>query len=106
MPAVVESEWQSFRRLTLEETVIPGKYKDLIGLAVSGATRCRYCAYFHAESARLQGATEEEVREAALVAKDTMGWSTYLNSVEYDFDEFKREFEVIADHLKEQLAAG
>ncbi len=25
--------------------------KEMIGLAVSGATRCRYCAYFHAEAA-------------------------------------------------------
>ena len=48
------------------------KYKELIGLAVSGATRCRYCCYFHTEAARLFGATDEEITEAALIAKNTM----------------------------------
>ncbi len=32
-------------------------YKELIGIAVSGATHCRYCAYFHTEAAKLFGAT-------------------------------------------------
>ena len=41
---LVESEWTSFRNLQLAETAIPNKYKELIGLAVAGATRCRYCA--------------------------------------------------------------
>jgi len=31
---------------------------------VSGATRCRYCQVFHAEAARLNGATDEEIAEA------------------------------------------
>ena len=61
---LIESEWTSFKAIELAETAIPNKYKELIGLAVSGATRCRYCAYFHAEAARLFGATEEEIAEA------------------------------------------
>ena len=61
---LIESEWASFKAIELAETAIPNKYKELIGLAVSGATRCRYCAYFHAEAARLFGATEEEIAEA------------------------------------------
>jgi AhpD family alkylhydroperoxidase len=68
------------------ETAIPNKYKELIGLGVSGATRCRYCVYFHTEAARLFGATEEEINEAALIAKNTMGWSTYLNTRHFDYD--------------------
>ena len=70
---LIESEWTSFKAIELAETEIPNKYKELIGLAVSGATRCRYCAYFHAEAARLFGATEEEIAEASLMAKHTMG---------------------------------
>ena len=60
---LIESEWASWKALELAETHIPNKYKELIGLAVSGATRCRYCAHFHAEAARLFGATEEEIAE-------------------------------------------
>jgi AhpD family alkylhydroperoxidase len=104
---LIESEWESFKRLELsDETAIPNKYKELIGLGVSAATRCRYCAYFHSEAARLFGATDEEVTEACLVAKNTMAWSTYLNGMQYDYDEFRREFDRIADHVRAQMAAG
>ncbi len=102
---LIESEWLSFKSLQLsDETAIPNKYKELIGLAVSGATRCRYCAYFHTEAARLFGATEDEITEASLIAKNTMGWSTYLNSMQFDYDEFVEEFDRIAAHVRAQMA--
>jgi AhpD family alkylhydroperoxidase len=101
---LIESEWQSFKALQLsDETAIPNKYKELIGLGVSGATRCRYCAYFHTEAAKLFGATDEEVTEASLVAKNTMAWSTYLNAMQFDYDEFVAEFDQIAAHVRAQM---
>ena len=104
---LLPSEWASFKSLELsDQTAIPNKYKELIGLAVSGATRCRYCCYFHTEAARLFGATEDEITEAALIAKNTMGWSTYLNTLQFDYDEFTREFDQITSHVREQMAAG
>src|ERR671918_1079422 len=104
---LIPTEWQSFKSLELsDQTAIPNKYKELIGLAVSGATRCRYCAYFHAEAARLFGATEDEITETALIAKNTMGWSTYLNTLAFDYDEFVAEFDQIAAHVREQMAAA
>ena len=101
---LLPSEWASFKALQLGETLIPNKYKELIGLAVSGATRCKYCAYFHAEAARLFGATDEEIAEASLVAKNTMGWSTYLNAMLPDYDAFVAEFDAIAAHFRAQTA--
>jgi AhpD family alkylhydroperoxidase len=104
---LLPTEWASFKSLVLsDQTAIPNKYKELIGLAVSGATRCRYCAYFHAEAARLFGATEDEVNETALIAKNTMGWSTYLNTLQFDYDAFTAEFDQMAAHIREQMAAG
>src|SRR3954447_17857505 len=103
---LIESEWASFKTLQLGETAIPNKYKELIGLAVSGATRCRYCVYFHTEAARLFGATDEEITEASLVAKNTMAWSTYLNAMQFDYDEFVAEFDRIADHVRAQMMAA
>ena len=103
---LIASEWQSFKSLQLSETAIPNKYKELIGLGVSGATRCRYCVYFHTEAARLFGATDEEINEAALVAKHTMGWSTYLNARQFDYDEFVREFDQIAAHVRKQMESA
>lgn len=102
---LIESEWTSMKRLELSETEIPNKYKELIGLAVSGATRCRYCAYFHTEAARLFGATDGEIAEAALMAKHTMGWSSYLNTLLPDYDGFVAEFDEIAEYVRAQSAA-
>ena len=90
----------------LRQTAIPNKYKELIGLAVSGATRCRYCAYFHTEAARLFGATEDEITETALIAKNTMGWSTYLNTLQFDYDEFVAEFDQITAHVRSTAAVS
>ena len=102
----IGTEWESFNTLMLsDQTTIPNKYKELIGLGVSGATRCKYCAYYHAEAARLFGATEEEINEAALVAKNTMGWSTYLNTLQFDYDRFKVEFDQIAAHVRSKVPA-
>src|SRR6476469_1385408 len=103
---LLPTEWASFKALELGETAIPNKYKELIGLAVSGATRCRYCCYFHTEAARLFGASEDEITETALIAKNTMGWSTYLNTLQFDYDEFTQEFDQISAHVREQMAAG
>src|SRR5947208_16620123 len=101
---LLPTEWASFKSLQLsDQTAIPNKYKELIGLAVSGATRCRYCTYFHTEAAKLFGATDEEIRETALMAKHTMGWSTYLNTEQYDYNGFKAEFDQIATHVKKML---
>ena len=35
-----------------------------------------------------------------------MGWSTYLNTVQYDYDLFKQEFDQIAEHVRSQQAAA
>ena len=104
---LLPTEWASFKSLVLsDQTAIPNKYKEMIGLAVSGATRCRYCAYFHAEAARLFGASEDEITETALIAKNTMGWSTYLNTLQFDYEAFTAEFDQVTAHVREQMAAG
>ena len=83
--------WSSMRDFHLAETVLPNKTKELIGIAVSGATRCRYCTLFHTEAARLFGATDAEIAEAAAMAGHTMYASTFLNAVQTDYAEFRRE---------------
>src|SRR5919108_2014506 len=98
--AQIESDWASLKNFELAETVIPNKYKELIGIAVAGATRCRYCVYFHTEAAKLFGATDEEINEAALMAKQTMAWSTYLNARQFEYDRFREETDRIAEHVR------
>jgi AhpD family alkylhydroperoxidase len=96
--------WGLFRDFYLAETKIPNKYKELIGIAVSGATRCKYCQLFHAEAARLHGATDDEIAEASTMAGVTMMGSTYLNAMGTDYEQFKRETLEIVDHVKKQQA--
>jgi len=83
--------WAMMRDFQLAETAIPNKYKELIGLGISGATRCRYCALFHTEAAKLFGASDEEIAEAAMMAAHTMSASTFLNAMQTDYDTFRKE---------------
>ena len=96
--AILETEWKLFKRNELEENPIPNKYRELIGIAISGTTKCRYCAYFHTEMAKLFGATEEEIQNANQYAKHTAGWSTYINGMQLDYDTFKNEIDQIIEH--------
>ncbi len=89
--SALQGFWSMMRDFQLAETAIPNKYKELIGLGVSGATRCRYCALFHTEAAKLFGATDAEIAEAAMMAAHTMGASTFLNAIQTDYDDFKRD---------------
>ncbi len=89
--SALEGFWSMMRDFQLGETAIPNKYKELIGLGVSGATRCRYCTLFHTEAAKLFGATDQEIAEAAMMAAHTMGASTFLNTIQTDYDQFRRE---------------
>jgi len=102
---VLFSFWTTMRDLELADTLIPRKYKELIGLAVSGATRCRYCALFHTEGARLNGATDEEISEASAMAGFTMFASTYLNAQQTDYERFKKETQDIVTYVKGQMQA-
>lgn len=107
----LEHEWRIFKGIVVDGGVIPGKYNHLIGLGVSAALRCRYCVPFHTEAARMNGANDDEIKEALLIAKTISGWSTYLNGVQYDWDLFKNELNEIgrflkAKELKEETLVG
>jgi AhpD family alkylhydroperoxidase len=103
--ATLEPVWGLMRDLLLAETKIPNKYKELIGLGVSGATRCRYCALFHTEAAKLYGATDEEIAEASMIAGMSMCISTFLNAEQIDYAKFQEETRQMVAFAKQQMAA-
>jgi len=86
----------------LKETAIPNKYKELIGVGISAAVRCRYCSMFHTEMAKLNGATDAEIEEAVHYAKSSAGWSTYLNGLQVDYDQFQKEVHQAAEYVLEK----
>jgi AhpD family alkylhydroperoxidase len=100
--ATLEMEWELFKAIQLKDTAIPNKYKELIGVGISAAVRCRYCSLFHTEMAKLNGATEAEIEEAVHYAKSSAGWSTYLNGMQVD-DQFKKEIEKACAHVKRKV---
>ncbi len=100
----LESEWYLMRKIVVEEKNIPHKYKELIGLGIAAATKCQYCLFFHTQLAILFGATEEEIQEAIQYSKNSSGWSTYLNGLGLDLNEFKAEVTKMVEHVKESHA--
>ena len=96
----LDFEWEIFKRIELGETLIPNKYKELMGVALHSETKCSYCTLFHTEAAKLFGATDAEVEEAMHYTKLVSGWSTYLNGMQVDYAEFKAQVDRVVDHVK------
>ncbi len=91
--------WAALRDLELNpNTAIPGKYKSLIGLAVSSQVPCGYCVYFDTQGARAEGASEDELREAIGMAAITRQWSTVLNGRQIDRAAFAADVKGILEH--------
>lgn len=99
----LEFEWESFKKLQLEQSSIPNKYRELIGLGIAAATKCQYCTLYHTEVAKLFGATEEEIEDAVHTAKSSAGWSTYLNGMQIDMEQFKKELKQISKHVESHM---
>jgi AhpD family alkylhydroperoxidase len=98
--STLEMEWELFKRIQLEEGPIPAKYRELIGVGIAAATRCRYCVLFHTEAAKLNGATDAEIEDALHFAKSSAGWSLYINGLQLDFERFRAEMRRIVEHVR------
>lgn len=96
----LEMEWHLFRRVQFDEGPIPNKYRELIGLGIAATNKCRYCAYFHTEAARLNGATEAEIEDAVHFAKSSAGWSAYINGLQIDYDQFRDEVQKMGNYVR------
>jgi len=96
----LELEWNLFKRVQFDEGPIPNKYRELIGVAIAAVTKCRYCSFFHTEIAKLNGATEAEIEDAVHFAKSSAGWSTYINGLQLDYEQFKKEVLQACEHAR------
>ena len=98
--STLELEWQLFKRVQLEEGPIPNKYRELIGVAISAISKCRYCSFYHTELAKLNGASDSEIEDAVHYAKSSAGWSAYINGLQVDFETFKDEVSRACEHVR------
>ena len=103
----IAGAWSEFKSVQLNpKTKLDGKTKELIGLAVAAQVPCQYCVYFHTAAAKLNGATDEEVREAVAMAAIARHWSTVLNGMQIDLVAFKRETDAVLRAAGEKAKAG
>lgn len=100
--STLELEWNLFKKISMEESAIPAKYRELIGLGLSAVTKCKYCTLFHTEMAKLFGATQEEIEDAVHFAKNSAGWSTYVNGLQIDYEQFRKELLESIEYVKSQ----
>src|SRR5215467_15855818 len=92
----IAGAWGEFKSVQLNpKTKLDGKTKELIGLAVSAQIPCQYCVYFHTAAAKLNGATDDEVREAVAMSAIVRHWSTVLNGMQVDLAGFRQETDTV-----------
>lgn len=94
--------WEYMKATTSTEFAIPPKYRELIQLAVAAQIPCDYCVFFHTESAKAYGASEQEIKEAILNGAATRNWSTVLQGNQIELNEFKEEFRQMMTYMAEQ----
>ena len=93
--------WDEMKTLHMNpKTALPGRTKELIGLAVAAQVPCRYCIIGHTEFAKLNGASDAEIGEAVGMAAITRHWSTFLNGIQTDETKFRAEIARIITNVK------
>ena len=100
----LDMEWQLMKQVQMMPGAIPNKYRELLGVGISAVTKCKYCAFFHTEIAKLHGATDAEIEEAVHFAKAGAGWSTYINGMQLDYEQFKAEILQACEYVRKTQA--
>ncbi len=75
------------------EAKLDARTRELIALGVAAQVPCPYCVYVHDKKARASGASEAQIREAVATAAHVRHWSTVLNGMAYNIDDFKKEID-------------
>jgi AhpD family alkylhydroperoxidase len=99
---VLVQMWPILRKYMMGQSNIPGKYREMISLAVAATLKCPYCEAFHRGTAKMNGATDEELAELGAIVGQVTFWSSVLHSMNYDMNTFMKEFNAIGDYLSKQ----
>lgn len=96
--------WNEVKNLRFgSNTALDLKLKSLIGLAVATQIPCDRISYYDQKSSLTEGASQQEQLEAVLMAGLTRHWSTVLNGLQIDQDEFRKEVDKVMTHVKKMM---
>ena len=90
----------------IPNTALPSKEKELIGLAVAAQIPCTYCVVFHTEAAKLNGATDDEIREAVAMARSCVTGARCSTASMVDEAQFKKDVDRIMKRAKQEAPKG
>jgi AhpD family alkylhydroperoxidase len=99
---VLVQMWPMMKTYIFGQTKIPPKYREMISLAVAATLKCPYCETFHRGSAKMNGATDEELAELGAIVGQVTFWSSVLHTMNYDMDAFMKEFQAIGEYFSKQ----
>jgi AhpD family alkylhydroperoxidase len=103
----ISGAWLEMKSIQMNpNTALSGKQKELIGLAVSSQIPCRYCIYFHTKAAKVNGASDREIKEAVAMAALTRHWSTWVNGLAMAEPTFQAEIEKAMNYVKNKMDSG
>ena len=96
---VLTQMWPIMKKYGMGESIIPQKYREMMALAAAASMRCPYCQTFHKESAKMFGASEEELNELAAIVAQTSFWSAILHTQNYDMNRFMKELQAMGEYV-------
>jgi AhpD family alkylhydroperoxidase len=97
--------WQEMKGLLLnDQTAIPNKFKELIGLGVAAQIPCAYCTYFHREAAKMNESSEDEIKEAVVLSAVQMHFTTLMMDPDLGENVARDEMQRIIQHLRDTMA--
>jgi AhpD family alkylhydroperoxidase len=99
--------WEQMKGLQLNpNTALSGKTKELIGLGVAAQIPCRYCIYAHTAFAKLNGATERDIKEAIATAGLARELSALTHGQSPDLKKVEGQAQFDATYQEIQKAFG
>lgn len=105
--SAIAPAWRELKDVELSPTTqIDNKTKHLIALAVAAQIPCRYSVSFHSAAAKLEGADDDELKEAVAIAALTRELGTVIQGALPDEGQFRREVDMFVKNMraKEQMA--
>lgn len=99
--------WEQIKGFEMNpQTALPGKTKELIGLAIAAQMPSRLNIYAYEKCSKAAGASQAEVNEAVTIAAMARHWSTIFNGVQLDEAKFRTELAKLKENVTKAASSG